>query len=725
VRGLACGFSTTAGSSVGDKVYLEIDQSTWGFAWSDDGGVFTSMVTELENATADDVTLWPAAPAVDDAFYFGWAAAPVSTDTQEMTVILQVSQAATGVNMTTVCEYYDGATWSTLTLTQDSTGGLLPTTTGIHTFRFDAPSDWASTAVSGQTMFYIRFRCTAFTALTQRPLGQQGWWRNIPNNGLARGLDLSGVRHIHFWARCNVAGTLFQFGFSESSPASADFENQTRFQIRKADTWERIIIDISQIPDSEKDVVAYIGFRVINDDVAAQLIVDQIAFSGGLSGDYEYRYTWYNSSTDQESAASASQVVSISGDVRHSVVVSGWASGGSANADQVRIYRKGGASAIWRLVDTIDDTETTYVDKYAVHLLGAEQEQKGTPPACAYIASFANRIVWANNTSYTSRLYVSTYEAPGTVPEITLLEANGNSGGYIDVQADDGDQITAILGYAEQLLVWKGKSFHALLGTSFRDFYLRRLSAELGCASAKSVAAYQNLVIWYTGKDIVQYDGSNITVLSDPVQSELDSIPVASEADTVGVVHDQRYYFFYRTSGSVNNLGLVYDMRRGGWTTITGWTAGIKCVAKLQGSGDKDLLYAGDATDGFVWDLENGWDDSGGSTDPVDWNVVTGDYDFGERGTIKAVDRYYISAKAVDEWVKVLVRADQGAFDWMGTHSFNGVPAGIEARTVTTLDWQPSVSAQGQLVRMELSGAADQEIELYSIEVDPRWIASR
>ena len=43
--------------------------------WEDDGGVFTEETTDVNDVGAGDWYPVPAAPAVNDAFYFGYSAA--------------------------------------------------------------------------------------------------------------------------------------------------------------------------------------------------------------------------------------------------------------------------------------------------------------------------------------------------------------------------------------------------------------------------------------------------------------------------------------------------------------------------------------------------------------------------------------------------------------------------------------------------------------------------
>lgn len=717
IRTGALKIHTTAAASAGDIVYWKVDEDLSN-AQAVDGGAFTDESTEANNGTADDMTFWPASPATNDAYYFNAdAISAIGLDSTSLTLLLEVSTAAVSPDMTTVWEYWNGSSWATQTTESDTTNILQPTSTGIHAVHFDFNSDHSTSTENGILGRWIRARITVFVSIGTVPLGAQAWMRNIPFSGDAQGLDLSGVRNIHFWINQTSTGTRFQFGFGETDPTTDNkFDHQFKLLVKEWGGWSRVTVPIDQIADDEKDVVQYFGFRVADDTVSVQLYIDRMSFSGGLKGTYEYRYSYYDSTSGQESGTSPSKIVEVENALKQIVKVSGWGAGGSADADQIRIYRRGGLSAAWRLVTTIDDSETSFRDQLPASLIGALQgPAQGSPPPVKYIVVYENRVAWANAVAFPSRLFLSNYEDPTAIPELTLLEADETAGGFIDVQVNDGDEITGLAPFADRLLVFKRNSTHALFGTSFRDFLLRKVSPELGCASHKSIAQYQNLLIWYTGEDIVQFDGSNITILSDPIKSKLDSIPAGSEVDTVGIIHDQRYYFFYRTSGSVNSVGLVYDLRRGGWTEHTGWTAGVKNAIVLAGSGDKRTLYAGDATDGFVWNADTGTtDDSSG----IEWTFQTPDVDFGDLLAEHRLERYTISCAARDEYVSVLALGDQGATQSRVAYPMIVEDASDRTRTMTLIRGSPDKLIEGNVIGLVVSGTATSEVEINRMELN-------
>lgn len=132
-------------------------------AIADDGGVKTDETTAAGNATANDMTLLPAVPAVNDAYYWG-AILPFDS----ASVVVGTSGAGT---WTITWEYWNGSAWASLSGVSDGTTGLKIT----GRCDFTRPSNWAQTAVATFQAYWIRARVSAYTSITTQPKGNQSW----------------------------------------------------------------------------------------------------------------------------------------------------------------------------------------------------------------------------------------------------------------------------------------------------------------------------------------------------------------------------------------------------------------------------------------------------------------------------------------------------------------------------------------------------------------------
>ena len=134
-------------------------------AVADDGGVQTDETAAANNPTANDMTLLPAVPAVNDAYYFGYSA-PWDW------LRSNIGTAGTGT-WTIVWEYWNGAAWATLPDTVDGTSHF--GNAGEREVTFTRPTDWAMTTILTMSLYWIRARVSSYTSITTQPKGTQAW----------------------------------------------------------------------------------------------------------------------------------------------------------------------------------------------------------------------------------------------------------------------------------------------------------------------------------------------------------------------------------------------------------------------------------------------------------------------------------------------------------------------------------------------------------------------
>jgi hypothetical protein len=136
-------------------------------AVADDGGVQTDETSAARNPTQNDMTLLPAAPTIDDAYYFGHA--------KRFDVVwLNIGTQGDGVWVIS-WEYWNGAAWSALADVVDNTNGFTALV-GLRDVSFTRPGDWAAADVGGVSgLYWIRARVSSFTSINTQPRGNQAW----------------------------------------------------------------------------------------------------------------------------------------------------------------------------------------------------------------------------------------------------------------------------------------------------------------------------------------------------------------------------------------------------------------------------------------------------------------------------------------------------------------------------------------------------------------------
>jgi hypothetical protein len=158
---------------IGQELRPETDNSNFilaykmGYAYADDGTVFTDETTAANNTTINNMTLVPATPAVDDAYYFG--------HTTKKFGVLQLNIGTQGEGTWTIIwEYWTGAAWATCVGISDGTTGFTATT-GWKDVTHTVQAGWALTTVNAVEAYWVRARVSAYTDITTQPKGTQCW----------------------------------------------------------------------------------------------------------------------------------------------------------------------------------------------------------------------------------------------------------------------------------------------------------------------------------------------------------------------------------------------------------------------------------------------------------------------------------------------------------------------------------------------------------------------
>jgi hypothetical protein len=134
-------------------------------AIADDGGILTDETTAARQSTNNDMTLTPAAPQVNDAYYIGFV---------RKFNRIWITMGTPGVgNWQNTEEYWNGSTWQALANVADLTSQFMAS--GLKSTSWTMPVDWQTCAVNGVTLYWMRYRVSAFNNLITQPKGTQAW----------------------------------------------------------------------------------------------------------------------------------------------------------------------------------------------------------------------------------------------------------------------------------------------------------------------------------------------------------------------------------------------------------------------------------------------------------------------------------------------------------------------------------------------------------------------
>lgn len=228
----------------------------------------------------------------------------------------------------------------------------------------------------------------------------------------------------------------------------------------------------------------------------------------------------------------------------------------------------------WIIVDTLDDTATTFIDKDTIVIhdytarhwpwdkgdssgwkslfggiiktlvtSGADRnlpEGVGIPDSLlqfqpSSIASFNSRLFAAGNPIYPNYLYYSDFGNPGCWPEDHVLSLVSSS----------GDWINGLYSLGERLLIFRHNSIFGFTGANFYQFQLDEIANNVGLSGPRTLAGSQNEVFFahQTGVYEIPRGGAiSNEPISLPIQNSFDST-ASSELTANGVVIGRDYWY--------------------------------------------------------------------------------------------------------------------------------------------------------------------------------------
>ena len=283
-----------------------------------------------------------------------------------------------------------------------------------------------------------------------------------------------------------------------------------------------------------------------------------------LSGSYDYKVTFYSSTWGQESPSSAKTLYKTvdSG----SIALSNLPTTTDARVDKLRIYRRkiSALEADWFFVDEIDDTVTTWHDNTLDNDVSTTRVAPLTFdqsfPSVKYLAENGGTMFGAGVASEPNRLYYTGVN--NTTFENFLL---------VD---DDGEEITGLVSFQTNLVIFTRRSIWVLSGNSPSTFFLRKVVPDRGCCAPHSIVPVDAQIYFLSETGFFAYDLSNVVEISRRIQPTLLLRAFSRDAMIVGV-HDRpnnSVWWSYSGSGSsTNDKMLVYYYRNSRVTKGDSW----------------------------------------------------------------------------------------------------------------------------------------------------------
>lgn len=250
--------------------------------------------------------------------------------------------------------------------------------------------------------------------------------------------------------------------------------------------------------------------------------------------------------------------------------------------------------------------------------------------------------VTVSGTAYPSRGYWSAIKDTTTWPATN----------FIDVELDNGEEITGVKPLGDRLVVFKENSIYYWLFTGDSDipFVVIRSASDVGCISGYSIQEVNNGLVFLAYDGLYFFDGNDSIKLSDRVNATLDTF--AKNRFQYAVSAYQRetghYWLSFSTSGGTShNRCLIWDSRNNAFSLYNGHNSNYFTVLLDSGT---EKIYFGDYA-GFVYQADNGTSDNpSGTATAIDAYWKSKWFNFGDLFTEKATTNivlYYQLKQAI------------------------------------------------------------------------------
>jgi hypothetical protein len=266
--------------------------------------------------------------------------------------------------------------------------------------------------------------------------------------------------------------------------------------------------------------------------------------------------------------------------------------------------------------------------------LGTAAGASGNQPRARYVSFHKGRLFFGNCNAGAnpSRVIFTGSDAnPADLEYFKTLST-------VDFDPDDGDEITAIVPFLDQLTVFKRNKIFTLRGNQPSSFIRVLANPALGCVAPRSAAAWDKGVMFLSTRGVFSFDGARATRVSEKIDPALNDLPADTLAAASGVVFQQRYYLFVNETalGASNETVYVFDFTTGTWTKYQGWS--IRQAAVWNRVGGDELFGIDDASRSKLLQYRIGASDAGVD---IDAHFVTKWFDFGVPERRKMARRMY------------------------------------------------------------------------------------
>jgi len=270
---------------------------------------------------------------------------------------------------------------------------------------------------------------------------------------------------------------------------------------------------------------------------------------------------------------------------------------------------------------------------------------------------FAGRLLAAGYSANKDRIYFSSLIDLSASPTLTW-STSPTAGDWIDVNPDDGDNVTGFSDVSNVVLVFKRNNLYRL-STVTKSTDPEALY-NVGAVSQEAITKCQGMVYFYSGNAIYSTNGGYPTQISRlGVQDFIDNVPQANWSN-VSMGSDE--FNVYVSLGQITMNGLTnyyvlkFSTRDQNWS-VHYYPFNPVLFAKYTDSNGRRIRIADSA--GYVDTLNFGSTDRG---TPIFYSLETQELEFGSRGTTDKMSGHIAAYTKNGQNSKIQVKTEGGDY---------------------------------------------------------------
>lgn len=232
----------------------------------------------------------------------------------------------------------------------------------------------------------------------------------------------------------------------------------------------------------------------------------------------------------------------------------------------------------------------------------------GSPPVSKFCIFHKNRF-WVVDVNNPTKLVFSELGDYQTYLSTNFIHAPAPK---------SGDPVVGLKIFQDNLIVFTRRTKYILFGDDPGNFVLRQSSGRKGAVNQRVIQSDPNYIYYLSDDGVYRFNGSADELISDNVQTEVDSI--VDKTKVSAVIQNNYYRLYYEPAGTIVNSGtLLWD------TTNKFWLRDSQTYIDKPFVTETNRLIEGSAFVGAIYYAETAYSDLGKPIPFIYWTKYFGD----------------------------------------------------------------------------------------------------